>query len=177
MNWNCQRCDFELVEIQKETILKIIDELNPNILSIPEGWESGGNKWIKICPSCDNHPLGFKMEKAYPIRTQCGELTNINNLDFVQAHQHTEYQREVLESEICGCFACCQIFPPGEINEWHGEECEDYDPIALCPKCGIDSVIGSASGYPIKEAFLGKMKAFWFSPSGYSETMGSSAVD
>jgi acetone carboxylase gamma subunit len=33
---------------------------------------------------------------------------------------------------------------------------------ALCPECGIDSVIGDASGYPITEAFLGKMKTFWF---------------
>ena len=44
--------------------------------------------------------------------------------------------------------------------------------IKICPKCGIDSVIGSASGYPIEHSFLMKMREFWFSPSEWSKTMG-----
>jgi hypothetical protein len=33
---------------------------------------------------------------------------------------------------------------------------------ALCPKCGIDAVIGSASGYPISREFLAEMHRHWF---------------
>jgi hypothetical protein len=34
---------------------------------------------------------------------------------------------------------------------------------ALCPKCGIDSVLGSNSGYPVTEiGFLKEMKSYWF---------------
>ena len=33
---------------------------------------------------------------------------------------------------------------------------------ALCPSCGIDSVIGDASGFPITEEFLVAMEARWF---------------
>jgi hypothetical protein len=33
---------------------------------------------------------------------------------------------------------------------------------ALCPRCGIDSVLGSASGYPINREFLQKMNEYWF---------------
>jgi hypothetical protein len=34
---------------------------------------------------------------------------------------------------------------------------------ALCPRCGIDAVIGSASGYPITQDFLQRMRADCFS--------------
>ncbi|MCE7962609.1 MAG: hypothetical protein DYH05_08955 [Acidobacteria bacterium ACB1] len=34
--------------------------------------------------------------------------------------------------------------------------------IVLCPKCGIDSVIGSNSGYPINDEFLRRMRSHWF---------------
>ena len=33
---------------------------------------------------------------------------------------------------------------------------------ALCPKCEIDSVIGSASEFPITKDFLERMHAHWF---------------
>jgi len=36
---------------------------------------------------------------------------------------------------------------------------------ALCPRCGIDSVIGSASGYPITADFLLMMRKYYFSAS------------
>ena len=34
--------------------------------------------------------------------------------------------------------------------------------MALCPACGIDSVLGSASGFPVTPEFLGRMNACWF---------------
>lgn len=40
-----------------------------------------------------------------------------------------------LSTEV-GCYYCRQIFFPSEITEW-----TDDDSTALCPKCGIDSVI------------------------------------
>ena len=33
---------------------------------------------------------------------------------------------------------------------------------ALCPRCGIDAVIGSESGYPVTKRFLERMQAQWF---------------
>ncbi|MFT3808618.1 MAG: hypothetical protein QM698_01740 [Micropepsaceae bacterium] len=43
------------------------------------------------------------------------------------------------------------------IEDW----CDDDD-TALCPKCGIDSVIGDASGFPVERAFLIQMRARYF---------------
>ena len=79
----------------------------------------------------------------------------------VAAHKHSgNNQTELLASETCGCFYCLAIFAPSEIRKWlsYGDESKT----AACPRCGIDSVIGSASGYPISHEFLAAMKRHWF---------------
>jgi hypothetical protein len=53
------------------------------------------------------------------------------------------------------------MFPPTEITEWT-DVWEGAGHTALCPRCGIDSVIGSESGYPVTEACLRAMHARWF---------------
>lgn len=171
MDWNCKRCDFEMVEVQRDILFEIIEKLTPNFLSLPKNWKSIRFDWIQICPRCDKFGLGFA-GKGYPIRTQSGEQTTINGVDYVVAHDHREPQNEILSSELCGCFACLQTFSPDQINQWHGEGIEGVEPVALCPECSIDSVIGSSSGFPIEHSFLEKMKDFWFSPSELSKTMG-----
>jgi hypothetical protein len=49
------------------------------------------------------------------------------------------------------------MFTPDAIVKW-----VDRGKTALCPRCGIDSVIGEASGCAISLAFLERMKAYWF---------------
>jgi hypothetical protein len=77
------------------------------------------------------------------------------------AHRHSSEHREELEqSDICGCFYCCRTFPPSEIKDWINEG----SGTAHCPHCIIDSVIGSASGYPVDDPeFLKAMHLRWFS--------------
>jgi hypothetical protein len=78
--------------------------------------------------------------------------------DIVAAHIHAARHRdEVLSSELCGCFYCGKVFPPAEIVDW-----TDGGKTALCPKCGIDSVLGAASGFPVTGEFLGEMNKHWF---------------
>lgn len=80
-----------------------------------------------------------------------------------QAHTHSSNHRRELEgSDTCGCFYCCRIFSPDAITEWVDEDANGIGQCALCPKCGIDSVIGSSSGFPIEEAFLREMNRHWF---------------
>ena len=82
--------------------------------------------------------------------------------DYVLAHRHSIHNRdEILTSERCGCFYCGAIFPPMEIEDWVDEQGE-IGLTALCPRCGIDAVIGSKSGYPITIDFFGMMKEHWF---------------
>jgi hypothetical protein len=75
-----------------------------------------------------------------------------------EAHKFSIHNRQQVEvSEACGCFYCLAIFAPAEIDDW-----ADDEDTALCPRCGIDSVIGSDCGVPITADFLGAMKARWF---------------
>jgi hypothetical protein len=79
--------------------------------------------------------------------------------DHNAAYKHTSrHRRELEESEWCGCFYCLAVFKPEAIERWLNEG----DGTALCPECMIDSVIGSASGYPITREFLGRMHRHWF---------------
>ena len=83
--------------------------------------------------------------------------------DYISAHEHSSNHREeLMQSDLCGCFYCLKVFSPTEIIEWVDEDENGIGSCALCPKCGIDSVIGSASGYPITESFLRKMYQHWF---------------
>lgn len=82
--------------------------------------------------------------------------------DYIQAHQYSGLNRElIMKSDQCGCFYCLETFEPTEITEWV-DETNSKGATALCPRCGIDSVIGSASGFPITRAFLNSMRAYWF---------------
>jgi hypothetical protein len=89
------------------------------------------------------------------------DLSDENPL--IKAHKHIEYRQEILDSKLCGCFRCCQTFSPDEIFQWWGEDENGVEQIAICPKCGIDSVLGSASGFPIENTFLTIMRDYFFS--------------
>jgi len=77
------------------------------------------------------------------------------------AHRHSSNHRTELESsEVCGCFFCHHTLIAADIEEW----IEDEGETALCPHCGVDAVIGSASGYPVADrSFLSAMHSRWFS--------------
>ena len=79
--------------------------------------------------------------------------------DLAKAHCHSANHRgEIEASDIAGCFYCYSTFQPAHILRWI-----DDGNTALCPKCGIDSVIGGASGFSVTDPeFLTRMNADWF---------------
>lgn len=77
-------------------------------------------------------------------------------MTYQEAHRHSiHHRREVLQSELCGCFYCLSRFAPTQIEEWM-----DGGQTALCP--GIDAVLGSASGIDLSEEFLRQMRERYF---------------
>ena len=84
--------------------------------------------------------------------------------DATRAHQYCNNHMEALKKDkICGCFYCRKIFSPSEIKDWiiADNNCDRYG-TAICPYCGIDSVIGESSGYPITKEFMEEMHKVWF---------------
>ena len=81
-------------------------------------------------------------------------------MNVIAAHGHcTSNRTEIEGSESCGCFYCLAVFPSSEIEDWIGDRLGDT---AICPHCGVDSVIGSASGVPLTREFLEAMHQHWF---------------
>ncbi len=71
---------------------------------------------------------------------------------------HASKHRVELEaSDRCACFFCFRKFAPTDIKVWiEGSQ------TALCPGCGIDAVLGSASPHSIDDRFLRKMHQHHF---------------
>lgn len=87
--------------------------------------------------------------------------------DIKSAAEHTTNNRDELEkSKYAGCYYCLNIFKPIQIWEWIYEGTADEFP--MCPRCGIDSVYGDASSYPVNREFLVKMNKYWFDGDGES---------
>ena len=66
--------------------------------------------------------------------------------------KHNRYN--VMLSKECGCFYCLATFPGSEVKNWI-----DMTETAMCPKCGIDSVLPGGRGTP---EVLKEMQAYWF---------------
>lgn len=78
--------------------------------------------------------------------------------DPIKAHKHSSnHRKELQDSRVIGCFYCCKVIKFSQIKEW----C-DKGTTGIC-SCGIDSLIGDASGYKITKRFLKEMNKYWFS--------------
>jgi len=77
---------------------------------------------------------------------------------YIAAHKHASRHRaEVEASPRCGCFFCFRTFAGSAVKSW-----TDGGQTALCPSCGVDSVLGSASTHRLDDAFLRKMHQHFF---------------
>lgn len=79
----------------------------------------------------------------------------IKNFRLEKAHKLCSNNKEsLLKSANCGCFYCEKIFPAAEVTELVGGH-------AICPHCGIDSIIGD-NATEISKKFLREMHDYWF---------------
>ena len=74
------------------------------------------------------------------------------------AHKHSSAHRdELISSAMSRCFYFIESFKPSDVQEWVDEQ-----QTAMCPRCGIDSVIGNASEVDMGDEFFRQMKWYWF---------------
>jgi RimJ/RimL family protein N-acetyltransferase len=100
--------------------------------------------------------------KTYHISSR--SMNRWKSQDAIEAHIFCSSNMPQLEKDsICGCFYCRRIFDPAEIDEWIIDDnpCDRLG-TAICPYCGIDSVIGESSGYPMTAEFMSAMHKEWF---------------
>jgi hypothetical protein len=96
-------------------------------------------------------------------------MTLYSQIELKKAHDQCLHNKNTLQqSKLCGCFCCVTIFIPADICIWLEEDRCSHNSItseqatAICPSCGVDSVIGDASGLPITESFLQAMHEQYF---------------
>ena len=94
------------------------------------------------------------------------DITKANIAILEEAHDSSSNHREQLEAGISyGCFYCISIFYKSTpIKEW-----VDKNTTALCPKCGIDSILPKSQSYPLTSHFLSAMHDYWFERSSKME--------
>jgi len=81
--------------------------------------------------------------------------------DYERFREHSiNNKNELSKGELAACYYCCAVLRASEIDEWCDGEC-DGDGTAICNKCGVDTVIGEASGLPIKDIDFLKGMHYW----------------
>lgn len=76
----------------------------------------------------------------------------------VKLHKCATYNRkDIQQSDTCGCFYCKNIFYAGDITEW-----TDNGETAICPHCGVDSVICNKKEYTITPEDLDLLNRYYF---------------
>ena len=71
------------------------------------------------------------------------------------------YQCPFVVEGHCGCFYCKSIYSASEVKEWYDNDGRG-DKTALCPKCGIDSVLGDATFVELTPELLELMNMLFF---------------
>lgn len=98
------------------------------------------------------------------------DYDDANIYNVVSKHSYMNFL-EVKASQLAGCYHCKRTFTTDIIEEDkhcmastpHGTQ----EPTVFCPLCGIDAVIGDASGYPVTtKPFLDYMYYHGFTTSG-----------
>jgi hypothetical protein len=73
----------------------------------------------------------------------------------------SNHRVKVEAASLCGCFYCERQFPPSEIVDW----VDDKEGTAICPHCGIDSVLPDSPASKISPKLLADMHEYWFERS------------
>ena len=80
----------------------------------------------------------------------------MSNEELISLHNKcSDHRKEIESSDLCGCFFCKSLFSPLEIKDWI-----DGHSTALCPKCGIDSVLPNMA--KDEKHILSNMRKYWF---------------
>jgi hypothetical protein len=96
-------------------------------------------------------------------------LSMEDHFDDIRAHA-LDHKKEVMGSDLCGCYHCLAIFPPTKIKTWTTlppvdveaavrSEAAEVAETAVCPSCNSESVVGSASGFAITKDLLTRVKS------------------
>ena len=90
----------------------------------------------------------------------------MNEQDLKDIHELSHNNKELVgRSQLVGCFYCGEIFSTKDIEEWW-----DEGKTAVCPHCGIDSVLPDTMKPTLTIELLHEMYDYWF---GCTSSLGN----
>jgi hypothetical protein len=82
------------------------------------------------------------------------------DLEHIHSTLATSNYASIKLSSQCGCFYCLKVFSSTDVTEWITE---GDSKTAVCPHCGIDSVIPATnSDNTVDTVLLSEMREHWF---------------
>lgn len=112
--------------------------------------------------------MGFQVHRYESTRPSQAKM-NKNTLKQIHSHSFRN-EAELKKSHKAGCFYCVTTFTPSDIVDWLDEtdvikNTSAGKRTALCPFCGIDSVLGNAADYEVTKTLLVNLKEEFFTCS------------
>lgn len=101
-----------------------------------------------ICHPSSKARLFCKVKAGYTIiyceRKESDRMRSMSwiSLKSVKKHLHNN-DVEILDSKECVCLACRRSFSARSVSDWFNDKGNNT---ALCPECGMEAVLGDASG-------------------------------
>ena len=170
LKWYDQEYCLDQVKQNGSLLLYVHNQTEQICLAAVKNDGGAKNRTLDVCMSAvkqNEENIRYVNIKQFPevfkfyIQTiiKANTMTNeTDETDKIAQHRHAMHnKKELLNSLICGCFYCLKIYKPTSIKKW-----VDNDNTAICPYCGIDSVIGNHSQLPITDSFLEQMHKDWF---------------
>lgn len=104
-------------------------------------------------------------------------MKNDKNLGLLEGYRkHSQNNEiEILHSKQCGCFFCRSIFDARKVSDWLPGK--NGSTSAVCPECGVDAVIGDASGVPLSKELLKEMNSAFFDGNAVGDESSKAFVD
>ena len=88
------------------------------------------------------------------------EVMKYSKSDFPLIYSHTvNNEMDILHSKQCSCLFCRQTYDARKINDWANDK---NGVTALCPECGMDAVVGDASGFVLDHETLKALNLAYF---------------
>ncbi len=79
---------------------------------------------------------------------------------YPEVFKHTaNNEMDILKSKKCSCLFCRQTYDARKVNDWSND---DNGVTALCPECGMDAVVGDASGFSFDHEDLKAINLAYF---------------
>lgn len=89
----------------------------------------------------------------------------MTEVELTEMHKNcTNNRASIKKGAKAGCFFCLEIFPKEDVREYTSQGRKAVNESALCPRCGIDSVLSQSlfASVPELKKALREMQIHWF---------------